>query len=91
MTVIDVEHGRRLPYRTVLVDGDRIARVRPSTSVRTPAGARAVNGRGKFLIPGLWDMHVHALQIDRASWMFPLFLTNGVTGIRQQARRSSSS
>ena len=82
VTVIDVEHGLRLRDRTVVVEGRRIARVEPTASARTPAEARVVDGRGKYMIPGLWDMHVHALQLGRASWMFPLFLANGVTGIR---------
>ena len=51
-----------------------------------PGGARIVDGSGKFLIPGLWDMHVHTIMGD---WMpgatritLPLMVANGVTGIR---------
>lgn len=82
VTVIDVGHGRRLVDRTVFVEGNRITRMERSMSLRVPSGTRVVDGRGKYLIPGLWDMHVHALQSGRAVWMFPLFLANGVTGIR---------
>lgn len=82
VTVVDVAHGRRLPDRTVVTDGNRIARVGPSASERVPSSARIVDGRGKYLIPGLWDMHVHTLQNGRAVWMFPLFIANGVTGVR---------
>lgn len=80
VTVIDVAKGRRLPDRTVIVVGNHITRIGPSTSTPAPSGAQVVDGRGAFLIPGLWDMHVHAT--DRARWDYPLFLANGVTGVR---------
>jgi imidazolonepropionase-like amidohydrolase len=86
VTVVDVETGRLRPNTTVVVDGDRIARIAPAVSVSTPAGARVVDGKGRFLIPGLWDMHVHLVFGD---WFpggreiaLPLFLANGVTGVR---------
>ena len=82
VTVIDVGIGRRLVDRTVIVVGNRIAQVGPSAALHVASGTRVVDGRGKYLIPGLWDMHVHALQSGRAVWMFPLFLANGITGIR---------
>ena len=47
---------------------------------RESTGAEIVNGRGKFLMPGLWDMHVH-LSYARASAL-PLLVANGVTGVR---------
>ena len=80
--VVDVEHGRVLRDRTILIGGNRIREVGPSARVRVPPGARVVDASGKFLIPGLWDMHVHALRAERAEWMFPLFIAAGVTGIR---------
>jgi imidazolonepropionase-like amidohydrolase len=62
----------------VLVAGDRIVATGSSSSIAIPAAAQAVKGRGKFLIPGLWDMHVH---IADESYL-PLFVANGVTGVR---------
>jgi imidazolonepropionase-like amidohydrolase len=47
-----------------------------------PSGAIRIDGSGKFLIPGLWDMHVHALSKNRPDDFFPLFIANDVTGIR---------
>jgi hypothetical protein len=41
-----------------------------------------VDGNGKYLLPGLWDMHVHAVFAERIDSMFPLFVANGVLGIR---------
>ncbi len=82
VTVIDVVTGGRLRDRTVVVRGNRIAAVEPAARAPVPRNARKVDGRGKYVIPGLWDMHVHALRAGRATWMLPLFLAAGVTGIR---------
>jgi imidazolonepropionase-like amidohydrolase len=70
----------------VIVNG-RIAAVGPSARIKPAKDARIVDGQGKFLIPGLWDMHVHiaGLNADPA-WskqvLLPLLLANGVTGVR---------
>lgn len=78
-TVVDVERGVTLSDRTILVSGGRIAAVVDGRDARLPAGTRVVDATGKFVIPGLWDMHVHT--VDRAI-DFPLHLAFGVTGIR---------
>src|SRR5205807_2144440 len=57
VTVIDIAAGVARPHMTVVIEGDRIASVERGGPI--PVGARIVDGRGKFLIPGLWDMHVH--------------------------------
>ncbi|HEX8271761.1 MAG TPA: amidohydrolase family protein [Longimicrobiaceae bacterium] len=82
VTVVDVERGALLPDRTVLVAGDRIARVAPSDSVRVAAGTRVVDGRGGYLVPGLWDMHVHLRSPAAERIDMPLFVAHGVTGVR---------
>ena len=81
VTVIDVARGRRVPAQTVVVRGTRLSAVGPGARVRVPAGARVVDGRGKFLIPGLWDMHVHFMNTGVAA--LPLLVANGVTGVRE--------
>lgn len=84
VTVIDVETGRRIPDSVVVVRDGVIESVGPR--VRVPRDARRVDGRNRFLIPGLWDMHVHTLPQStrpRALTTFlPLFVANGVTGVR---------
>ena len=80
VTVINVETGARTPDQTVVVTGNRITAVGPAAKTKAPAGARTVDGSGKFLIPGIWDMHVHALRLmDRG---LPLAVYYGITGIR---------
>ncbi|MEO8479959.1 MAG: amidohydrolase family protein [Gemmatimonadota bacterium] len=76
VNVVDVIGGRVQRDRTVTISGNRIIAV---DSGRAGTG-RQVAGDGMFLIPGLWDMHVHIN--DAADWFFPLFLANGVTGVR---------
>src|SRR5215471_4660817 len=78
VTVIDVERGARLLDATVLTAGDRIASVGRSAVI--PPGATRVSGRGKFLVPGLWDMHSHNQATGVES--LELFLANGVVGTR---------
>jgi len=82
VTVIDTGFGKEVPDRTVIISGDRISEVRDSKGIKPPTGAKVVDGRGKYLIPGLWDMHVHAVFAERLDSMFPMFVANGVLGIR---------
>ena len=85
--VVDVESGRTLPDQTVVVRGSRIESVGPAASVTVAAGARVVDGRGKYVIPGLWDMHVHAAFPGLDRLYFPLLAANGVTGVREMFSR----
>ena len=80
-TVIDVVSGRRLPDRTVIIRDGRITSVGTTDA---PRGAKLIDGRGKFVIPGLWDMHAHLGNDGIATNVFfPLQIANGVTGIRE--------
>ena len=86
VTVIDTTGGPNRPGMTVVLEGNRIVAVAPTRRASLPKSARAVDGSGKFLIPGLWDMHIHAFFGD---WVpggrevtLPLLLANGVTGVR---------
>jgi imidazolonepropionase-like amidohydrolase len=86
-SVIDVESGRTLRDQTVVVRGSRIAAVGSSSRVAVPAGARTVDGRGKFVIPGMWDMHVHAAYPGADRLFLPVLAANGVTGAREMFSR----
>ena len=77
-TVIDVATGGLRQNTTVVIRGSVIAAV--GERLQIPAGSTVVDGRGKFLIPGLWDMHAHHEGTGEAS--LPLFVANGVTGTR---------
>src|SRR6266436_2937954 len=64
VTVVNVRTGTLLPEQTVILERNRIASVGPSKSAKYPRNAPSVNCRGLFLIPGLWDMHVHLVFGD---------------------------
>ena len=83
VTVIDMTGAPPKPGMTVVVSGDRITAIGRSDSLSPPAGAVLVDGTGKYVIPGLWDMHVHS-TFDRyeRSIVLPLDIANGVTGVR---------
>ena len=80
VTVIDAVNGVRTDH-TVVYDGDEIVSVGPGGA---PAGvAETIDGSGKYLIPGLWDFHVHLSYDDRFTNDMPtLFLSYGVTSVR---------
>jgi hypothetical protein len=80
VTVIDVVAERAVPDQTVVIAGGRITRVGRARSTSIPGGARVIEGRGKYLIPGLWDMHVHLGMTGRSA--LPALVANGVTGVR---------
>lgn len=79
VSVVDVSSGVCRPDQVVLIRGPRIERVAPARGVRVPAGARVLDGTGKYLLPGLWDMHVHVGGDERA---LQAMLAAGVTGLR---------
>jgi imidazolonepropionase-like amidohydrolase len=86
VTVIPMDRERSLPHSTVLVQGNRIVKVGPAKEVTVPAGAVQVDGRGKFLIPGLAEMHAHipggqASSIAMQQTLF-LYVSGGITTIR---------
>jgi imidazolonepropionase-like amidohydrolase len=79
VTVIDVEHGILSSHVTVLIHGDQIIRLFRTRNTTLPSETEEIDGRGKFLIPGFWDMHTHIAQIDVD---MPLYIANGVLGLR---------
>ena len=83
VTVVDVAEGRLLPDQNVVFDRGRITQVSSASQAR-PRG-QVVDAGGKFLIPGLWDMHTHLFDVDTpgsTEVTFPLMIANGVTGVR---------
>lgn len=85
VTVVDVRTGRLSRDRAVVVADGRIVRVVAAGSVKPTEGARIVNERGRFVVPGFNDMHAHNLNTDSPETSLPLMLANGVTGFRQMA------
>lgn len=86
VTVIPMDRERSLPDHTVIIRGTQIAEVGPSARVQVPAGATRVDGRGKFLMPGVGEMHAHipggTASDAYMEGVLRLFVANGVTTIR---------
>jgi imidazolonepropionase-like amidohydrolase len=86
VSVVDVRSGAVLADQTVILERNHIASVGPSKSAKYPRNAPSVNGHGYFLIPGLWDMHVHLVFGDwfpgAQNITLPMLIANGVTGVR---------
>jgi imidazolonepropionase-like amidohydrolase len=86
VTVINPRSHSVQPHSMVVINGNRITFVSRSAAAPLAKNTRVIDGRGQFLIPGLWDMHVHSAFGD---WfpggrdiILPLFIANGVTGVR---------
>jgi imidazolonepropionase-like amidohydrolase len=85
VNVIDMTGAPPKKDMTVVISGDRITAIARDYKVRVPGGTHVINAKGKFLIPGLWDMHVHFTEIERT---FPMFVANGVLGVRNTGGKS---
>jgi hypothetical protein len=83
--VVDTREGQVHRNMTVLVEGGRIRTVAHFGLIATGRGVRIINAAGKYLIPGLWDMHAHTAE-RHVTWddkvIYPLYLANGVTAVR---------
>src|SRR5262249_49426736 len=80
ITVIDVANGVLQHDMSVTITGDRITDLARSTKFEVPPRATVILGQGKFLIPGLWDMHVHLEGAPDV--LGRLYLIKGITGVR---------
>lgn len=84
VTVVDGTSPQPRPDQTVVVRGNRIVALGPASLTPAPSEARVVDGRGKYLVPGLWDMHVHTV-VPGGREVLALYVANGVLGVRDLA------
>jgi imidazolonepropionase-like amidohydrolase len=82
VTIIDVQDGSAKREMTVLIFGNRIAALGSSKEIPIPKRIRVIDGRGRFLIPGLWDMHVHS---DGDEHALRMMVDWGITGVRDMS------
>ena len=86
VTVVPMDSERIIEGQTVVVEGDRITKLGPTRDVPLPDGALRINGRGKFLMPGIGEMHGHNPPLgsspEYVASVYFLFLSNGVTTVR---------
>lgn len=88
-TVVDVAAGRLIPGRAVVTRGDRILAVVDPKALHRYRATRTVSLKGRYLIPGLWDSHVHfgggEALIEENRHLLPLYLAHGITAVRDCA------
>ena len=86
VTLIDMRSEQPQPNMSVVVSGNRITKI--GKNIKIPKNSEVVDASGKFLIPGLWDRHVHlfnnraAVGTNNQDNYFPLLIANGITGVR---------
>ena len=80
ITIVDVEKGNLMQDQTVLIYGNKIRCIGKSSQVEVPSGSKVINASGKFLIPGLWDAHVHLSNLGVCT--LPVLVANGITSVR---------
>lgn len=81
VTVVDVRGGGLSPGQTVVIADGRIVTVGASEAVAVPADALVIDGRGRFVVPALWDMHAHVFAIAPLLDL-SLHIAYGVTNVR---------
>lgn len=82
VNLVPMASDASIAHQTVLVDGGRISRIGPSDRLEIPPAAVVIDGAGKYLIPGLADMHVHSGSPEWETPDLNLFLAHGVTTVR---------
>ena len=84
VNIIDVKSGGILENRDILIKNNIISEIDTSGILKANSTSLIINGSGKYIIPGLWDMHTHSNQ--HSEWLHhPLYIANGVTGIRDMS------
>ena len=95
-TIVDVAGGKAVGAQAVAVNGDRIIEIGPdATLARRYSAKRTIDASGKFVMPGLWDMHVHfgggTELVDENKDLLPIYVAYGVTSVRDAAADISDS
>src|SRR5947207_4247665 len=86
VTVVDVRDGRTRPDMTGVISGNRIVEMGEAGRTNLPKDAQVIDESGRYLIPGLWDMHVHLGNATEAA--LPLLVASGITGVRDMGSPS---
>ncbi len=85
VTVVDVHTGKLLPGMSVAMDGGKITKIVPARMLSASGSTQVVDMKGKYLVPGYWEMHAHPLDSPDRADNLTLMLANGITGVRQMS------
>ncbi|MEN0037914.1 MAG: amidohydrolase family protein [Cellvibrio sp.] len=81
VSIVDVQEGTLIPHQSVLIADQHIISIGQAHTLAIPETALQVDGRNRFLIPSLWDMHTHIYKVTPLLDM-PLYISYGVTNVR---------
>ncbi|TAF63795.1 MAG: hypothetical protein EAZ55_13090 [Cytophagales bacterium] len=82
ISVLDVRHSKIIRSQTIYIKDDRIAKIEKSKKYEKILSDTIIEGNGKFILPGFWDMHTHICWKDNLNNLFPTLLGYGITGVR---------
>ena len=85
VTIVDTHTGKLIRDRAIVIDGGKITQIARAGTVTVNGSAKLIEERGKFVVPGYLDMHVHSLAAPDAPRSYALMLANGITGFRQMS------
>jgi imidazolonepropionase-like amidohydrolase len=85
VNIVDTRTGKLTRNQSVAIDGGKIAQIARAGTIKAGAGTKVIDARGKYLVPGYLDMHVHSFNAPDPTASLELMLANGVTGVRQMS------
>ena len=85
VTIVDTHTGKLMPGMSVAMDRGRITKVGPAGTISAKGAAHSVDLKGKFVVPGYWEMHGHPIDSPDRADNLALMLANGITGVRQMS------
>ena len=85
VTIVDTHTGKLTPHMTVVTDGGKITRVGRAGALVAGGTAHSVDAKGKFVVPGYWEMHAHPIDSPDRADNLTLMLAYGITGFRQMS------
>src|SRR6185312_735804 len=85
VTIIDTQTGKLTRNQSVAIDNGKVTQIARAGTIKPGAGAKVIDARGQYLVPGYLDMHVHSLNEPDPTASLELMLANGITGVRQMS------
>jgi imidazolonepropionase-like amidohydrolase len=85
VTIVDTDDGKLTPGATIVIEDGKITKIVRSGKIDAAANAQHIDGKGRFVVPGFWDMHAHPFNNANLADNLTLMLAYGITGVRQMA------
>ena len=85
VTIVDTHTGKLMPNMSVAINGGKITKIGAASMLAAKGTAHSVDLKGKFLVPGYWEMHAHPIDSPDRADNLTLMLANGITGFRQMS------